>query len=115
MYDEVLEKLNTIQSYYEKKDTIKKNNAKKVACLGLTYKPDVSDLRESPALTIVQTLEKEIEVIRVDPYVPNTHELYDAMNCADIIIGLIAHREFLNISNDYLKDKIVLDFAGVFK
>jgi UDP-N-acetyl-D-mannosaminuronic acid dehydrogenase len=81
----------------------------------LTYKPNVSDVRESPALTVAQTLEKEIEVICVDPYVPNTHELYDAINKADIIIGLVAHSEFLNISNDYLKDKIVLDFAGVFK
>jgi len=97
------------------RDAIKKNNAKKVACFGLTYKPDVSDVRGSPALNIVKTLEKEIEVICVDPYVPNTHELYDAINKADIIIGLVAHREFLNISRDSLKGKIVLDFAGVFK
>jgi UDP-N-acetyl-D-mannosaminuronic acid dehydrogenase len=97
------------------RNAIKKNNAEKVACLGLTYKPNVSDVRESPALNIVQTLKKEIEVICVDPYVPNTHELYDAINKADIIIGLVAHRNFLNISSDCLKDKIVLDFAGVFK
>lgn len=97
------------------RNAIKKNNAEKIACLGLTYKPNVSDVRESPALNIVKTLEKEIEVICVDPYVSNTNELYDAMNRADIIIGLVAHREFLNISHDYLKDKIVLDFAEVFK
>ncbi|MFW9872780.1 MAG: nucleotide sugar dehydrogenase [Candidatus Thorarchaeota archaeon] len=97
------------------RDEIKKNNSRKVACFGLTYKPDVSDIRESPALTIVQTLEKEMEVICVDPYVPNTHEPCDAINQADIIIGLVAHREFLKISNDDLKGKIVLDFAGVFK
>lgn len=97
------------------KDAIKRNGANVIACLGLTYKPDTSDIRESPALIIVQALEKEARVIRVDPYVPNTEPLYEALSSSDIIVGLVAHKSFLDIPNSLLVGKTVLDFAGVFK
>ncbi len=97
------------------RDAIKENQAKVVVCLGLTYKPNVSDIRESPALIVVETLEREIEVLRVDPYVPNTQILYDAIARADIIVGLVAHSGFFSISPNLLEGKIVLDFAGIFK
>lgn len=96
-------------------DTIEGHKSSVVACLGLTYKPDVSDIRNSPALDIVKALEKEIEVLRVDPYVPNTLTLTDALICADIIVVLVAHTEFLTIPSSLLVDKKVLDFTGVFK
>lgn len=97
------------------KRTLNENNAKIVACLGLTYKPNVPDFRGSPSLVIAESLTKDAEVLRVDPYFLDSMELEDAMKCADIIVGLVAHREFQNISAAHLKGKIVLDFAGVFK
>lgn len=93
---------------------IRKHHPRAIACLGLTYKPDVSDLRESPALSIVKSLEPEITVYSVDPYVPNTVSLAHAIEAADIIVGLVKHREFRNLLPERLRGKIILDFAGVF-
>lgn len=97
------------------KETIKETNTKVIACLGLTYKPNVSDIRESPALKIVEALEKEFTVLRVDPYVPRTESLDDALRLADMIVGLVGHKAFQKISKNNLIGKHVLDFAGVFK
>lgn len=97
------------------KEAIKRNSADTIACLGLTYKPDTSDIRESPALAIVQALEKETRVIRVDPYIPNTEPLYKALSSANIIVGLVAHKTFRDIPKSLLVGKTILDFAGVFK
>lgn len=94
---------------------IKENGARVIACLGLTYKPNVADIRESPALAVIQALEKEIEVLRVDPYLPHTDQLYEALERAEIVVGLVAHRTFLNIPSHCLAGKVVLDFAGIFE
>lgn len=94
---------------------IKENSARVIACLGLTYKSNVADIRESPALAIIQALEKEVEVLRVDPYVPNTEQLYEALERAEIVVGLVAHKSFLDISSHCLTGKVVLDFAGIFE
>ena len=95
-------------------NTINKNKISKIACLGLTYKPNVSDIRESPALIIVEALEKEFNILRVDPHIQNTEALYDAIAQSDMVVVLVAHNEFLNISADLFDEKILLDFAGVF-
>lgn len=94
------------------REAIKDNNAQVIACLGLTYKPNVSDSSASPALTVAETLEKELEVLRVDPYLPNTQPLYEALVRAEIVVCLVAHREFQNIPLHCLDKKILLDFAG---
>ncbi len=96
------------------RDAIKKNKAKRIACLGLTYKANVSDVRQSPALAVVESIEREIEVLRVDPYVPNTEMPQDAIIRAEIIVGLVPHQAFRNIPSHLLDGKIILDFAGVF-
>jgi len=94
---------------------IKENDAKVVACLGLTYKSNVADLRESPALSIIQALETEAKVLRVDPYCSDTEQLHEAIAHADIVVGLVAHKEFQNIPSHHLSGKVVLDFAGLFE
>ncbi len=98
-----------------------------LACLGISYKPDVDDLRESPAVDIVQNLcsQNEAEVIVVEPNIKalpselNSHArlatLDQAAHEADIIVALVAHKEFKNLNPSVLKDKIVLDFVNVFK
>jgi UDP-N-acetyl-D-mannosaminuronic acid dehydrogenase len=94
---------------------IKESGANVIACLGLTYKADVSDIRESPAMAIVKKLEHEIDLLRYDPYHTEDENLYDILARAHIVVGLVPHREFLTIPSHYLAGKIVLDFAGVFK
>jgi len=97
------------------REVAKKNGAKVIACLGLTYKPNVSDIRESPALEIVRSLEKDFHVLSVDPHVADTENLYDAIDQAKVIVGLVAHNEFSNIAENYFIGKIKLDFARVFQ
>ncbi|MDL2346067.1 UDP-N-acetyl-D-mannosamine dehydrogenase [Campylobacter hyointestinalis] len=92
------------------------NNDKKakIACMGLAFKPDIDDLRESPALDIARRLKKDgIDIIAVEPNI-QSHADFEIVNhqkaieMADIIVFLVAHKEFknLNIKNS-------LDFCGV--
>jgi UDP-N-acetyl-D-mannosaminuronic acid dehydrogenase len=92
----------------------------KIACRGVTYKPDIDDLRESPALNIVRELtEKQVgELLVVEP---NIHKL-DGMNLvpldqalseADIILFLVPHAPFKKILAKQLAEKITIDTCGV--
>lgn len=97
-------------------------NGDKIAVLGLTYKPDVDDLRESPALEIALELSKKYEITVSDPYVFASDipaELnkkfldYDsAIVNADVVVFLVAHRQFLNINSLLLLNKKTLNFSG---
>lgn len=90
-----------------------------VAIMGLAFKPNIDDLRESPAKYIAQRIlqdshddicfivEPNIQEHKVFKLTP-THE---AIEKADIIVYLVAHNEFKNINLN--KEKIVLDFCGV--
>ena len=88
-----------------------------IACMGLTYKPDIDDIRESPAMEIFQSLKKEkFKVLAVEPNIRKDSavaviETGKAIEDADILVFLVAHKEFrlLNIPGD----KTVLDFCGV--
>ena len=96
------------------------NNKKaKLAFMGLAFKPDVDDLRESPASYITSQVLDLLPIqnhLVVEPNL-SEHELYDlvdydiAINEADIIIYLVAHKEFQ--SSQIHPNKIVLDFCGV--
>ncbi|MDB4391159.1 UDP-N-acetyl-D-mannosamine dehydrogenase [Akkermansiaceae bacterium] len=92
----------------------------KVALMGLAFKPNIDDLRESPATYIVQ---KVIQASGGDDYFitePNIerHSVFkmtsyqDAFDLADVVAFLVAHREFKELSPT--PEKVVLDFAGVF-
>ncbi|MDB4525170.1 UDP-N-acetyl-D-mannosamine dehydrogenase [bacterium] len=92
-----------------------------IACLGLSYKANFDDLRESPALYITNAICEipEAELVVADPYVyelPKTLqgkcELLaekEAVKSADIVVLLVNHREFLSIKPQDLKNKIVID------
>jgi UDP-N-acetyl-D-mannosaminuronic acid dehydrogenase len=97
-----------------------------IACLGLSYKADVDDLRESPAVEIVERLAREGvgELLVVEPHVnslpKNLTELglklwdFDqATERANILLLLVDHASFLTVDHDVVKDKIVVDTRGV--
>jgi len=91
-----------------------------VACMGLAFKPDIDDLRESPAKYIASRIisESNAEVLVVEPNISQhkTFQLIDyaeAYRKADIIAWLVAHKPFYDIPND--EKKIELDFCGVRK
>ncbi|MGI0496386.1 UDP-N-acetyl-D-mannosamine dehydrogenase [Limnospira platensis] len=98
----------------------------KIACLGLSYKADIDDLRESPALKIVENLLKSQigQILVVEPHlkkIPKSLEnqknlaivpFDDALSKCDIVLLLVNHREFYPI-NDLMKEteKVFLDIA----
>ena len=91
-----------------------------VACMGLAFKPNIDDLRESPAKYITSRIisEARAEVYVVEPNIEK-HKSFiiadakEAYQKADIIAWLVRHKEFVNL--DRLEDKIELDFCGVRK
>ncbi len=90
------------------------------AIMGLAFKPNIDDLRESPAKYIAQKImqSEQNNFLVVEPNISEhsvfklTHYL-DAYQRADIIVFLVAHREFLTL--EYNSEKVILDFAGIFK
>lgn len=76
-----------------------------VALLGLTYKPDVPDMRESPAIVIRDTLiQKGASVRTYDPYVPSTADtLEGALRGADAALIATDHKELCTLTPDYLE------------
>jgi UDP-N-acetyl-D-mannosaminuronic acid dehydrogenase len=90
----------------------------KVACMGLAFKPDIDDLRESPAVYITKSLIAQgLDVLAVEPNI-KSHKNFEiinfetAINDADIIVYLVAHKEFKGIR---IFGKVVIDFCGVNK
>lgn len=96
-----------------------------IACLGLAYKADVDDLRESPAVEVVKKLgqSKLGKILVVEPHVNKLpHELESpnlqladfevAVKSANLIVLLVAHRAFMHVDRDMLKDKFVIDTVG---
>ena len=85
-----------------------------VACMGLAFKPDIDDLRESPALYIARRLKTEgVDVIAVEPNITTHPEFeivgYDtALAEADVVAFLVAHKEFVGLNVPE-----ALDFCGV--
>ncbi|MDH5217050.1 MAG: UDP-N-acetyl-D-mannosamine dehydrogenase [Gammaproteobacteria bacterium] len=91
-----------------------------IACLGLAFKADVDDLRESPALQIVRQILKESigEVLVCEPNLKEHSEfalksLNEAVKYADIILVLVNHKEFMNLSASSLSEKLVIDTRGI--
>lgn len=97
----------------------KTGGAPKIACFGLAFKPDIDDLRGSPALHVALTLGLDgHEVLAVEPNI-ESHEnlsLVDvetALTQADVCVMLVKHQQFLTPDvRRKLMDKNCLDFCG---
>jgi len=95
-----------------------------VALLGLAFKPDIDDLRESPAVHIARLMLKDLSVnmLFVEPNIdklPKDLELGtlislgEAVHSADLLVILVAHNEFKTLS---ARDRtFLLDIAGIFR
>jgi UDP-N-acetyl-D-mannosaminuronic acid dehydrogenase len=90
-----------------------------IACLGISFKADVGDMRESPALYIARRLRDEkvgrIIVCEPNASVVNGFEsasLQEAIAQADIIVLLVDHRAFRKLRASDLKEKVVIDTRG---
>ncbi len=100
--------------------TLKKGRKPRVALMGLAFKPNIDDLRESPAKYIAtKVMEGEdADFMIVEPNVEN-HNVFKfidyqiAYQQADIVAFLVAHDPFKTLVYD--KNKVILDFCGIFK
>ena len=93
-----------------------------IACLGLAFKADVDDLRESPALAIVRRLAAEDvgDLLVCEPHIAEHPEfplvpLDEALARADIVLLLVDHRPFRQIKPTKLQEKILIDTRGAFR
>jgi UDP-N-acetyl-D-mannosaminuronic acid dehydrogenase len=94
----------------------------RIACLGLAYKPDVDDLRESPSVKIAQGLiDRNIgEVWAVEPFIDEhdsipLREIQEGVEEADIVILLVGHRQFKRMPRKWLTEKVIFDVCGLFR
>ncbi|MHB1109309.1 MAG: UDP-N-acetyl-D-mannosamine dehydrogenase [Devosia sp.] len=97
-----------------------------IACLGLSFKPNIDDLRESPAVEVVKLLH-EAGVGKIIAAEPHTRQLpkeladlgiefrdaLTAIDKADVIVLLVDHRQFNLIDPEALKDKKLIDTRGL--
>ncbi|WP_206744524.1 UDP-N-acetyl-D-mannosamine dehydrogenase [Salinivibrio sp. IB574] len=109
----VVEKVQTEVARFKAEN----GRAPQVACMGLAFKPNIDDLRESPALWVFQQLvATNIQPLAVEPNL-ETHanisltSWQEAADKADLVVFLVAHREF----KDLKVEGQVLDFCGVTK
>ncbi len=109
------EKVQTTKLAFE----LKHGRKPSIAIMGLAFKPNIDDLRESPAKYIAQ---KVLQNANNEEYYisePNidTHKVFkltdykEAVDKADIIVFLVAHKEFKSL--DIKEDKVILDFCNV--
>ena len=110
------------------KEAISETNASKVAVLGLAFKADIDDLRESPALSITVDIAEELESIHFLVAEPNAKELpkrlkgfenaelmnyEEAIAGADVILLLVDHKEFKALDKSVLNGKKLVDTKGL--
>ena len=100
-----------------------------IACLGLSYKADIDDMRESPALDVVEMLARDNigELLVVEPNIGHLPQalgdfacvqqcdLQSALKAADIIVLLVDHRQFKRVDRELLNLKIVVDTRGLWR
>lgn len=101
-----------------------------VAALGIAFKNDIDDLRESPALNIVKTLGEENPELDIRVVEPNVVELPDSLSSvsnlkkqdleiavrdADLVLLLVNHKEFLQMDTSLLEGKSVIDTKGIWR
>jgi len=117
--DYVLDKIRTIAAEFKQP---------KIACLGLAFKADIDDLRESPAVAIVKKIIEERlgEVLIVEPHInalpqkltmEQAHlvSLEQAMETANIVLTLTDHTIFKQMKTEKLKEKMVIDVRGIWR
>jgi UDP-N-acetyl-D-mannosaminuronic acid dehydrogenase len=104
-------------------------NPAMVACLGLAYKANIDDLRESPSVEIVRELALEAvgHIFAVEPHISclpasldslgsiQLVELDVALQKADILVLLVDHQVFKTIDTEQLKGKTVIDTRGIWR
>lgn len=101
-----------------------------VAALGIAFKNDIDDLRESPSLEIVKRLGVDNPELDIRVVEPNVDELpavlstisnltkqdtKEAIKAADVVLLLVSHKQFVRLDQSVLEDKTVIDTKGIWR
>lgn len=101
-----------------------------IACLGLAFKANIDDLRESPALAITRQVSGHLPgatVLAVEPHVKELPkslagidnlslvDISEALPKADVVVLLVDHNQFKSISPADLEGKQVIDTRGLWR
>lgn len=112
------------------KKSLEDGSSNVVAALGIAFKNDIDDLRESPSLNIVKTLATENSNLDIRVVEPNVQHLPDnlsgisnlkkqsleeALSAADVVLLLVNHKEFLELDPQLLDGKKVIDTKGIWR
>ena len=101
-----------------------KSGARTVGCLGLAYKADVDDFRESPSLDIVRRLQQEssAELLVCEPFIEGDtfeelalHDLDSVLDKSELLVLLTDHTIFQAIPRERLQGKEILDTRGIWR
>ena len=94
----------------------KKNNIKNIVCMGLAYKPDTDDFRESPSIKIFEALKKRAKkanIFAVEPFITDSYEfekqligISELPKSDTLFVGLVAHTAFkkIDLGNNFVED-----------
>jgi len=113
------------QFIFDKIENILKNikGVKKVTILGITYKANIDDTRESPVINLIKLLEKHnYKISVVDPYVKEfrykVENVTEAAKDSDLLVLAVKHKDFKELDFDTLakkmRNKVVLDTRNHF-
>ena len=110
------------------KETGSKYSDLTISCFGLSFKPNIDDLRESPALEIAKSIESMgfKKVCIIEPNIKtlpsvlakkNTSliSIDDGIDQSDILLLLVDHEEFISLEREKLEGKFILDTKGIWR
>lgn len=112
--------IENIKQHHKKNNGSKSMNVE-ICLLGLAFKPNVDDLRESPAITIANRLKKDgYSVFAVEPNI-KSHDnftlvnLEEAISMNSTIVALVMHDEFIQNKDDIISCPNFIDYCGLNK
>ncbi|MGF1765943.1 UDP-N-acetyl-D-mannosamine dehydrogenase [Enterovibrio makurazakiensis] len=117
----VINKVKLAVADYLQRNTTKQAKDIKIGCFGLAFKPNIDDLRESPAVNIVKALSEwhTGEIYAIEPNITNLPDKLNnitlttssaAVENCDILLMLVNHKEFYGLD---FADNVVIDTKGI--
>lgn len=102
----------------------RKSTEIRIAVLGLAFKPDIDDLRESPALQIARQLANDFprELMIVEPNIKRLPDglaegtlvdLEEALSSANVVVALVGHKQFVGLGARLAADVLAVDAVGI--